>query len=83
MRSVPKDIYTKPPIFNTSPIVSSKDQLWQVKEMEERIQNLKGELKRKKEEARKLLKDQQQKKKEALRQQEVKLRKQIQVCFTM
>ena len=49
--------------------------------MEERIQSLKSELKRKKEEARKLLKDQQQKKKEALRQQELKLRKQIQVII--
>ncbi|KAL5250424.1 hypothetical protein ACHWQZ_G016225 [Mnemiopsis leidyi] len=50
----------------------------EVKEMEERILSLKNELKRKKDEARKLLKDQQQKKKEALRQQELKLRKQIQ-----
>lgn len=49
--------------------------------MEERIQNLKGELKRKKDEARKLLKDQQDKKKEALRQQELRLRKQIQVLI--
>ena len=49
--------------------------------MEDRIQNLKNELKRKKDEARKLLKAQQLKKKEALKQQEVKLRKQIQVSF--
>lgn len=59
-----------------------KSSYFQVKEMEERILSLKNELKRKKDEARKLLKDQQQKKKEALRQQELKLRKQIQVSCT-
>ena len=49
--------------------------------MEERVQGLKEELKKKKSEARKLLKVQQVKKKEALKHQEIRLRKQIQVLF--